>query len=303
MKRSLVILAALAALVLAAPAAAIPIMTFSPASATVVEKQLNCGTPCTAEAGVPFRMVGDPGGGTLTIHMVPLSTGCHKWVDDNADDFAMGPEVDNAGNSNSDEVFPAELHPAGVYDLCAYVMSSHEVTEETFPGSGQYYLVETTYQILAESVPMALTIMTYEEAWYANYDKEIKAAEEVKAAEEAKQAQERAARVEAETKAHEVQQAEREAIEQAILKPAKASIPASTAADEKLFCEDEPEALLPNGTRCPNTEPAQFTGKVTAPPTLAKTQKLAKALKQCKKLKKHSKRVACEKRAKRRYKK
>lgn len=274
-------LAVLAALVFAAPAVATPIMTFSPASATVVEEQLHCGTPCPAEVGLPFHMVGDPGGGTLTIHMVPPSTGCHKWVDDNADDFAMGPEVDNAGNSNSGEVSPAELHPAGVYDLCAYVMSSHEVTEETFPGSGQYYLVETTYQILAESVPMTLTIMTYEEAWYANYDKEIKAAEEVKAAEEAKQAQERAARVEAETKAQEAQRNELERDAAVTAQEAARNVPATEAskaaeeaADRKLFCEDEPAALLPSGTRCPNTTPAQFKGKAIAPPSLTKAQKL-----------------------------
>jgi hypothetical protein len=132
--------------------------------------------------------------------------------------------------------------------------------------------------------------------------KQEREAAEAKMAAEAKEAQERAARVEAETKAHEVQRAEREALERAILNPQPTTSTTSKTAEEaaqwKLFCEDEPTALLPDGTRCPNTTPVQ--GNAIAP-TLTKTQRLTRALKLCKKLKKHSKRVACEKRAKRKY--
>jgi hypothetical protein len=52
----------------------------------------------------------------------------------------------------------------------------------------------------------------------------------------------------------------------------------------------------------PVATPPTSTPPVVAPPITKPESKLTKALKQCKKLKKHSKRVACEKRAKKRYK-
>jgi hypothetical protein len=132
-------------------------------------------------------------------------------------------------------------------------------------------------------------------------------ATEAKVAAEAKEAQERTARVEAENKAQEAQRTELEHDAAATAQEAARNAAATQtrkaaeeAADWKLFCEDEPTALLPNGTRCPNTTPRQ--GNAIALPILTKAQRLTKALKQCKKLKKHGKRVACEKRAKRRYK-
>jgi len=96
---------------------------------------------------------------------------------------------------------------------------------------------------------------------------------------EAKEAQETAARVEAETKAHEVQRAEREALERAILNsPIIAPLAMSKA------------TVTPTPTH-PMVQ------------ALAPAQKRAKTVANCKKRYKHNKkkRVICEKQAKKKY--
>ncbi len=281
MRRLTIICAALACLVLASPAAAFTLTV----------------TPAEATGNQPIH---------LTISNLPKSVR-PSGVEVKVRDAYKGCESEPSGwvwNGYA----PNER---GFFELCGYLWEGTG-TFYTECGGGSCREVEekrlveeaeTTFNVTASTGELkaqkeAKEAKEAEEA-EAKAAKEAQAkqereATEAKVAAEAKEAQERAARVETETKAHEVQQAEREAIERGVLNPAKASTPASSAADEKLFCEDEPTALLPNGTRCPNTTPAQ--GNAIVPPTLTKAQRLNKALKQCKKKYKHNhkKLIKCE---------
>jgi hypothetical protein len=292
MRRLTTICAALACLVLASPAAA--------AAFTLTV------TPAEATGNQPIH---------LTISNLPKSVR-PSGVEVKVRDAYKGCESEPSGwvwNGYA----PNER---GFFELCGYLWEGTGAFH-TECGGGSCRTVEETRIIEEAETTFNVTASTSElkeakEREEANevevkhakeaQERSEREAAETKAATEAKEAQERTARVEAENKAQEAQRAELEhnaavAAQEAARNAAAAGvrIAAEEATDRKLFCEDEPTALLPDGTRCPNTTPRQ--GNAIAPPTTTKVQKLAKALKACKKLKKHSKRAACEKRAKRRW--
>lgn len=180
-------------------------------------------------------------------------------------------------------VIPGHLYEEkGTYEVCVGVDVLNAIPPVQVSRScTSFVVIESTAEAVAKEE--------------ASRQKKEEEAAKVKAEEDAKQAQEEAARREAENKAQEAQRAELER-DAAIAAQEDAARTAAQAAEEAAAkaAKEAKEAAEPcnHETDCP-------APWLTA--SLTRTQKLAKALKQCKKLKNHNKRVTCEKRAKRRY--
>jgi hypothetical protein len=280
------LLAVLAALVFAAPAAAESPFTM------YVTPEATTGTQTMTQWGyVPFE--DNANSLDIEVRLVPTSSGCST-----THYTTISTTTFTAPNEKGWFTLCGVLWGSNVYNnVCAKKSECYIIAEST----ADFDVTATTGELKAQKEAKEAEEAEAKAAKEAQAKWEREATE-AKVAAEAKEAQERAARVEAETKAHEVQGAELEhaaavTAQEAVrnVAAAEASKAAEEAADWKLFCEDEPMALLPNGTRCPNTTPARFAGKVIVPPALIKAQKLSKAFKRCKKLKNKKKRIVCEK--------
>lgn len=260
-------LAALAALVFAAPAAASPTNKVTVEPTTVARGGTPTYAPVTYKESGELNWeiyVYEP---TIKLDGSPPGTPA-SW---------FHPEEPRGG------VIPGDLYEAkGTYEVCVGVDVLNAIPPKQVSQScTSFTVVESTAEAVAK-----------EEAKRREAEEEAAKAEAEKAA---KEAQERAARLEAERKAQEAQrnELERQAAATAQWEAQNAAAEAAKEAAARAAKEAK-EAAEPcnHETDCPAP---------LRPVTVTRAQRLHKALASCKRLRKHSKRVACEKQAKKKY--
>jgi pyruvate/2-oxoglutarate dehydrogenase complex dihydrolipoamide acyltransferase (E2) component len=285
---ALALFAGLAALIFAAPAAAESPFTM------YVTPEATTGTQTMTQWGyVPFE--DNANSLDIEVRLVPTYSGCSTthYTTISTTTFA-------APNEKGWFTLCGVLWGSNVYnDVCAKKSECYVIAEST----ADFDVTATTGELKAQKEAKEAEEAEAKAAKEAQAKWEQEATE-AKVAAEAKEAQERAARIEAENKAQEAQRNELEhdaavtAQEEAARTVAEAAKEAAAKAAKEAKeavepCNHETDCAAP-----PLTEPFN----PMRPVALTKASKLAKALKQCKKLKTHSKRVACEKQAKKRYK-